>query len=44
MPMPEAAMHQDDLPPGSEHQIWLARQIPSVEPVADTKTAHSLSD
>jgi len=34
VPGPEAAMDENDLPAGTEHEIGASRQIPSVEPVS----------
>ena len=37
MTMPEATVHEDDLPPAREDEIRSARQLPPVEPISVAK-------
>lgn len=41
MPMPEAAMHKDDLSPAREHKVRLPRQVRLVQPIPVT---HAVDD
>jgi hypothetical protein len=42
--VPEATVHEDDRPPARQHDIWPARQLRTVEPIAEPLVPQKLAD